>query len=574
MRKATKKSQAKKIPKKKQTAASSRSRLETKVFKRKVVKKKKPLRIRLPKGKSKFTVKITKPRHKDLILVLDFGSQYTQLIARRIRENKVFSKIVPFNINPEKIRKLNPKGLILSGGPLSVYDKNAPLPDPEIFKMGLPILGVCYGLQAIAHMFGGKVQKSKEREFGQAELFVDSNKDLFANMPTNLTCWMSHSDMLTKLPAGFVSIAHTLNAPMAAMANRNKRIFGVQFHPEVVHSQRGTQVLINFVYQICGCLPRWTMDKFINSSMKQVQETVGKKKVVLGLSGGVDSSVTAMLMQKAIGKQLTCIFVDNGLLRKNEVSSVQKTFKGNFKMNLVIVDAAKRFMTRLKGVEDPELKRKIIGEEFIKVFQETARKIKKVEFLAQGTLYPDVIESMSPLGGPSAVIKSHHNVGGLPKSLKFELIEPLRELFKDEVRVIGKHLGLPDSLIHRQPFPGPGLAVRIIGEVTEERAAILREADERVLEEIKKAGLYQEIWQSFAVLLPIKTVGVMGDQRTYENVIAIRCVSSVDGMTADWVKLPYELLGKIANRIINEVSGVNRVVYDVSSKPPSTIEWE
>ena len=540
----------------------------------KVIKKKKPLRLKLPKGKSKFTVKITKPRHKDLMLVLDFGSQYTQLIARRIRENKVFSKIVPYNINPEKIRKLNPKGLILSGGPLSVYDKGAPLPDPEIFKMGLPVLGVCYGMQAISHMFGGKVQKSKEREFGQAELFVDSNKDLFSNMPTNLTCWMSHSDTLTKLPNGFVSIAHTLSAPMAAMANRSKRIFGVQFHPEVIHTQRGTQILVNFVYQICGCLPRWTMDKFINSSVKQIQETVAKKKVVLGLSGGVDSSVTAMLLQKAIGKQLTCIFVDNGLLRKNEVVSVQKTFKGNFRMNLVIVDASKRFLARLKGVEDPEQKRKIIGEEFIKVFQETAKKMKKVDFLAQGTLYPDVIESMSPFGGPSAVIKSHHNVGGLPKNMKFELIEPLRELFKDEVRIIGKHLGLPDAIIQRQPFPGPGLAVRIIGEVTEERANILREADERVMEEIKKAGLYQDIWQSFAVLLPIKTVGVMGDQRTYENVIAIRCVSSVDGMTADWVKLPYELLGKISNRIINEVSGVNRVVYDVSSKPPSTIEWE
>ncbi len=540
----------------------------------KAIKKKKPLRLKMPQGKSKFTVKITKPRYKDLILVLDFGSQYTQLIARRIRENKVFSKIVPYNIDPENIRKLNPKGLILSGGPLSVYDKGAPEPNPEIFKMGLPVLGVCYGMQVISHMFGGKVQKSKEREFGQAELFVDSNKDLFANMPTNLTCWMSHSDSLTKLPQGFAAIAHTLSASMAAIANRNKKIFGVQFHPEVVHTQRGTQVLVNFVYQICGCLPRWTMDKFINFSVKQIQDTVGRKNVVLGLSGGVDSSVTAMLLQKAVGKQLTCIFVDHGLLRKNEVISVQKTFKGNFRMNLVTVDASKRFLARLKGVEDPEQKRKIIGEEFIKVFQETAKKMKKVDFLAQGTLYPDVIESMSPFGGPSAVIKSHHNVGGLPKNMDFELIEPLRELFKDEVRVIGKHLGLPDTMIHRQPFPGPGLAIRIIGEVTEERANILREADERVIEEIKKAGLYHDIWQAFAILLPIKTVGVMGDQRTYENVIAVRCVSSVDGMTADWVKLPYELLGKISNRIINEVPGVNRVVYDVSSKPPSTIEWE
>ncbi|HQO57544.1 MAG TPA: glutamine-hydrolyzing GMP synthase [Candidatus Omnitrophota bacterium] len=540
----------------------------------KAIKKKKTLRLKLPQGKSKFTVKITKPRYKDLILVLDFGSQYTQLIARRIRENKVFSKIVPYNIDPEKIRKYNPKGLILSGGPLSVYDKGAPEPNPDIFKMGLPVLGICYGMQVISHVFGGKVQKSKEREFGQAELFVDSNKDLFANMPTNLTCWMSHSDCLTKLPSGFVSIAHTLNASMAAMANRNKKIFGVQFHPEVIHTQRGTQILVNFVYQICGCLPRWTMDKFINASVKQIQDTVGRKKVVLGLSGGVDSSVTAMLLQKAIGKQLTCIFVDHGLLRKNEVLSVQKTFKGNFRMNLVTVDASKRFLARLKGVEDPEQKRKIIGDEFIKVFQETAKKMKKVDFLAQGTLYPDVIESISPLGGPSSVIKSHHNVGGLPKNMDFELIEPLRELFKDEVRVIGKHLGLPENIIHRQPFPGPGLAIRILGEVSEARANILREADERVIEEIKKAGLYHDVWQAFAILLPIKTVGVMGDQRTYENVIAIRCVSSVDGMTADWVKLPYDLLGKISNRIINEVPGVNRVVYDISSKPPSTIEWE
>lgn len=538
------------------------------------VKKKKPLKLKLPRSRAKFTVKITKQRHKDLILILDFGSQYTQLIARRIRENKVYSKIVPYTITPEQILKHNPKGLILSGGPLSVYDKDAPLPNAEIFKMGLPVLGICYGMQAICTMFGGHVQKSKEREFGQSELFIDSNRDLFSSMPSNLTCWMSHSDALTKMPAGFVGIAHTLNAPIAAIANYNKKIYGVQFHPEVVHTQRGPQILVNFVYQICGCLPRWTMDKFITASIKQIQETVGLKRVVLGLSGGVDSSVTAMLLQKAIGKQLTCIFVDNGLLRKNEAVAVQKMFKGNFKMNLVCIDAAKRFLARLKGVEDPEKKRKIIGEEFVKVFQEAANKIKSVGFLAQGTLYPDVIESVSPLGGPSATIKSHHNVGGLPKSMKLELVEPLRELFKDEVRVIGKHLGLPENLINRQPFPGPGLAVRIIGEVTAERTAILAEADERVMEEIKKAGLYNQIWQSFAVLLPIKTVGVMGDQRTYENVVAIRCVSSQDGMTADWVKVPYEVLGKIANRIINEVTGVNRVVYDVSSKPPATIEWE
>lgn len=514
------------------------------------------------------------PRYKEVVLVLDFGSQYTQLIARRVRESKVFSKIVPYNITPEQVTEIGAKGLIFSGGPMSVYDKGAPLPNKGLFKLGIPILGICYGMQALTEIYGGKVDKSKEREFGSAELFVDSNRDLFVNLPTNLTCWMSHGDSIKKLPEGFVAIAHTLNAPIAAIANRAKKIYGVQFHPEVAHTQRGGQILVNFLFQICGCLPRWTMDKFIHSTIKNMKEVVARKKVVLGLSGGVDSSVTAMLIQQSLGKQLHCIFVDNGLLRKNEVASVERTFKGNFKMNLTVVDAQKRFLTRLKGVEDPEEKRKIIGDEFIKVFQDTAKKIKNVDFLAQGTLYPDVIESFSPIGGPSAVIKSHHNVGGLPKNMKFKLVEPLRELFKDEVRQIGKSLGLPEAVLKRQPFPGPGLAIRVIGEVTEERLNILREADEIVLDEIKKANLYHEVWQSFAVLLPIKTVGVMGDQRTYENVIAIRCVSSVDGMTADWVKLPYELLGKMANRIINQVRGVNRVVYDVSSKPPATIEWE
>lgn len=520
------------------------------------------------------TPKIKVVRTKEVILVLDFGSQYTQLIARRIRENKVFSRIVPFNISTKEIQEINPKGLIFSGGPMSVYDKNAPLPDKDIFKLGIPILGICYGMQAITHMMGGKVDKSKEREFGSAELFVDSNKDLFLNLPTNLTCWMSHGDSIKKLPQGFSNIAHTLNAPVAAVANRTKKIFGVQFHPEVAHTQRGSQIIVNFLFHICGCLPRWTMDKFINSTTKLIQETVGNKKVVLGLSGGVDSSVTAMLIHKAIGKGLHCILVDNGLLRKNEVGAVERTFKEHFKVNLNCVNAQKRFLIRLKGIVDPEQKRKVIGDEFIKVFQDAAKRIKHAEFLGQGTLYPDVIESFSPIGGPSAVIKSHHNVGGLPKVMKFKLIEPLRDLFKDEVRVIGKHLGLPENMLKRQPFPGPGLGIRIIGEVTQERLDMLREADERVLDEIKKAGLYNDIWQSFAVLLPIKTVGVMGDQRTYENVIAIRCVSSVDGMTADWFKLPHEILGKIANRIINEVVGVNRVVYDISSKPPATIEWE
>jgi GMP synthase (glutamine-hydrolysing) len=520
------------------------------------------------------SIKVSKIRNKDVIVVLDFGSQYTQLIARRIRENKVYSRIVPYNITSEKIQEMKPKGIIFSGGPMSVYDKGAPMPSKDLYKLGIPILGVCYGMQVINHQFGGKVQGSNEREFGRSELFIDSNKDIFANMPSNLTCWMSHSDEIKALPQGFVKLAHTLNSSIASFANRSKKIFGVQFHPEVIHTQRGTQVLTNFMFSLCGCLPRWTMDKFISSAVLQIKEKVGNQKVVLGLSGGVDSSVAAILIHKAIGKKLYCIFVDNGLLRKNEALSVQKTFQGNFKINMICVNAEKGFLGRLKDVEDPEQKRKIIGDEFIKVFLTQAKKITNVQFLAQGTLYPDVIESFSPIGGPSEVIKSHHNVGGLPKNLKLELIEPFRELFKDEVRAIGKRLDLPESILKRQPFPGPGLAIRIIGAVTKERLEILREADERVLDEIKKAGLYQEVWQSFAILLPIKTVGVMGDQRTYENVIALRCVSSVDGMTADWVPLAPELLGKIANRIINEVHGVNRVVYDISSKPPATIEWE
>ncbi|MEW5895229.1 MAG: glutamine-hydrolyzing GMP synthase [Candidatus Omnitrophota bacterium] len=531
-------------------------------------------KLRAPKGRLKFSIKVTKQRHKDLILILDFGSQYTQLIARRIRENKVFCRIVPFNINPEEILKQNPKGLILSGGPMSVYDEGAPLPNEKIFEMGIPILGICYGMQSIVHMHGGKINRSKQREYGRAELFIDRNRDLFVNLPTNLTCWMSHGDETIVLPKGFNVLAHTLNAPIAAISHPVKKIFGVQFHPEVVHTQKGEHILTNFVYQICGCFPRWTMEKFVTTSLKQIKETVGKKKVVLGLSGGVDSSVAATLINSAIGRQLNCIFVDNGLLRNNEVKTVERTFRGNLKMNLTVIDASKQFLKRLEGVVDPEEKRKIIGDEFVKVFQDAAKKIKDAAFLAQGTLYPDVIESVSPFGGPSATIKSHHNVGGLPKNMHLQLLEPLRELFKDEVRQIGRHLGLPDTVVKRQPFPGPGLAVRILGEVTEERLTILREADERVLEEIKKAGLYGEVWQSFAVLLPVKTVGVMGDQRTYDNVIAIRCVTSTDGMTADWVPLEHDLLARISNRIINEVVGVNRVVYDISSKPPATIEWE
>ncbi len=530
--------------------------------------------IKLRSAAKIVPMEVRKQRNRDIILILDFGSQYTQLIARRVRESKVFSQIVPYNISVEKIKEIYPKGIILSGGPLSVYEKNAPLPNPEIFKLGIPILGVCYGMQVVTHMLGGKVGKAKDREYGKAELFIDSNKDLFTNLSTNLTCWMSHGDEILTPPPGFIKIAHTLNAANAAIGNRAKKIFGVQFHPEVVHTHRGLQIIQNFAYTICGCLPRWTMDRFITASVKQIQELVGKKKVVLGLSGGVDSAVAAVLLQKAIGPRLYCIFVDNGLLRHNESSSVVRTFKGHFKMNLTVIEAQKRFVDRLKGIEDPEEKRKIIGDEFVRVFQDAAKKIKGAEFLGQGTLYPDVIESVSAHGGPTAVIKSHHNVGGLPKDMKFKLVEPLRELFKDEVRLIGKNLQMPEGVLKRQPFPGPGLAIRVIGEVTPERLEILREADERVMDEIKKANLYNDIWQAFAVLLPIKTVGVMGDQRTYENVIAVRAVTSVDGMTADWAQVPYEVLGKISNRIINEVKGVNRVVYDISSKPPATIEWE
>jgi len=513
-------------------------------------------------------------KQKDIILILDFGSQYTQLIARRIRENHVFSRIVPYNITASQIKSISPKGIILSGGPQSVYEKNSPFPDPAIFKLGIPILGICYGMQVIVKFFNGKVKQAKQREYGKTEVFVDDIQDIFYQFPGNFTCWMSHGDYISKVPQNFKVTAHTLNNIIAGISLPSKKIYAVQFHPEVSHTTRGNQIIANFLFRICGCYPSWTMQSFIKESIEYIKKTVGNKRVILGLSGGIDSSVCAVLVHKAVKKNLRCIFIDNGLLRKDEAKQVRNIFTKNFKIDLRYVDKSKVFLKKLKGITDPEEKRKIIGEEFIKAFEEEAKKFKGVEFLAQGTLYPDVIESKSPTGAPSSCIKSHHNVGGLPLHMKLKLIEPLRELFKDEVREIAQQLNFPKEIIWRQPFPGPGLAIRIIGEVTEERLKILREADRCLIEEIKNANLYEQMWQSFAILLPIKTVGVMGDKRTYEYVVAIRCVESKDGMTADWAKLPYDLLQKISNRIISEVKGVNRVVYDISTKPPATIEWE
>ncbi len=512
--------------------------------------------------------------HSERILILDFGSQYTQLIARRVREARVYCEIFPFNAGLEKVKAFRPKGLILSGGPSSVYDVGAPLVDKAYLELGVPVLGICYGMQLMTHIEGGVVARSQKREYGRAELTIHENEGLFSGIgeAEKTYVWMSHGDRIEKMPAGFSAIAHTDNSPTAAMADEKRKFYGVQFHPEVVHTPQGVQILRNFVYGICKCEPSWTMASFVDYSVNEIRKTVAHKQAVCGLSGGVDSSVAAVLVHKAIGKQLTCIFVNNGVLRKDEAEKVQQSFK-NMGLNLKYVDASEEFLVKLKGVEDPEKKRKIIGNTFIEVFEREAHAVGGAEFLVQGTLYPDVIESVS-FKGPSAVIKSHHNVGGLPEKMKLKLVEPLRELFKDEVRAIGREMKMPDEIIDRQPFPGPGLAIRILGVITEPRLRILREADAIVIDEIKKAGLYKQIWQSFAVLLPIKTVGVMGDERTYENVVAIRAVTSQDGMTADWAKIPYELLGTMSNRIINEVKGVNRVCFDISSKPPSTIEWE
>ncbi len=512
------------------------------------------------------------------ILILDFGSQYTMLIARRVRELKVYSEIHPFNVGIDAIRSFDPSGIILSGGPSSVYEEGAPRIPRELLSLGVPVLGICYGMQLIADLLGGEVGRSEDREYGIARIRGQWGSPLFLGIEEfrrdmEIPVWMSHGDRIDRLPDGFSSIASSNSTPVAAMANREGTIFGVQFHPEVAHTPRGKEMLSNFLFRVCGLSPSWTMHSFAETGIRRVREKVGGGKVILGLSGGVDSSVAAVLLHRAIGDRLTCIFVNNGLLREEEAEEVVRTFRDSIGLRLEYVDAEDRFLSALEGVEDPERKRKVIGELFVRVFEEAARKIPGAEFLGQGTLYPDVIESVS-FKGPSAVIKSHHNVGGLPEKMKLKLIEPLRELFKDEVRALGRELGLPSAILDRQPFPGPGLAVRIIGAVTRERLGILRDADEIVLEEIRKAGLYESIWQSFAVLLPVKTVGVMGDFRTYENVAAVRAVHSQDGMTADWVRLPYDVLETISSRIINEVKGINRVVYDVSSKPPGTIEWE
>src|SRR5256886_3221492 len=524
------------------------------------------------------------PKHSK-ILILDFGSQYTQVIARRVRELQVYSEVVPFDLPATEIKKLNPNGIVLSGGPASVYDKGAPQIDAEIFSLGIPVLGICYGLMQMAHHLGGKVVFSGRREYGAGMLHITNGSELVDGLGNQLDVCNSHGDEVTALPKGFCTAARTEGCDFAAVEDRQRKLYGLQFHPEVAHTPRGKEILKNFVYHICRCAMDWTMGSFIEEACARVRQQVGDAKVVLGLSGGVDSSVTAALLHKAIGDQLTCIFVNNGLLRAREEEIVQRVFGENFHVQLKYVDASERFLSKLRGVTDPEQKRKIIGNEFIRVFEDAIVNLAKTDhgspitdhkfrFLAQGTLYPDVIESVSIEGNPAQVIKTHHNVGGLPEKMHFELVEPVRQLFKDEVRQAGLQLGLPQEIGDPQPFPGPGLAVRILGEVTTERLSILREADTIVQSEMEASDWYYKVWQSFAVLLPVQSVGVMGDQRTYENTVVLRIVESQDGMTADWVRLPYELLARISSHISNEVKRVNRVCYDISSKPPSTIEWE
>jgi GMP synthase (glutamine-hydrolysing) len=513
---------------------------------------------------------------KDLVLILDFGSQTTQLIARRIRESKVYCEIHPCTLPFEEIRAKAPRAIVLSGGPSSVYEEGAPHLDKRVIELGVPILGICYGMQILVHVLGGKVDPAQKREFGLAKVTVDRPEGLFHRMAKGepIDVWMSHGDRVISLPPGFETIGTSENTPFCAVANPARKMWGVQFHPEVVHTPRGSDMLASFLFDGAGLAPTWTPGSFTDDAIQAVRDRVGpNERAICGLSGGVDSSVAAILCQKAIGDRLTCIFVDNGVLRQGEFEQVVNTFEETFHLNLIAVDAKERFLTALRGVSDPEQKRKIIGKVFIDVFDEEAHKVDNAAYLVQGTLYPDVIESVS-FKGPSAVIKSHHNVGGLPERMKLKLIEPLRELFKDEVRACGEALGMPKDILHRQPFPGPGLAIRCLGEVTPERLAVLRAADHIVSEEIRGAGLYDQVWQSFCVLLPVRSVGVMGDLRTYEETCAIRAVRSLDGMTADWAPLPYEVLGRMSNRIINEVRGINRVVYDISSKPPATIEWE
>ena len=510
----------------------------------------------------------------DRILILDYGSQFTQLIARRIREQRVYCEIQPGTMGAEQVAAWNPKGIVLSGGPNSVYDRDVPLPDPGIFDLGIPVLAVCYGMQAVAHLQGGKVIHGI-REYGRAELRVIEDDPLFTGFHKDepITVWASHGDHVDEAPPGFTTIAITETLRVAAFRSNSQPIIGVQFHPEVAHTPRGDEIYSNFLFGICHCEPSWTAGSFINDSITRIRQQVGAGQVICGLSGGVDSSVAAALVHRAVGDQLTCIFVDHGLLRENERENVERTFRQHLGIRLIVIDAAQQFLQKLGNIEDPEEKRRRIGETFIRVFEHAAQQAQGARFLVQGTLYPDVIESVS-VKGPSATIKTHHNVGGLPKDMKFELVEPLRELFKDEVRNVGRELGLPEEMVGRHPFPGPGLAIRVLGDVNEDRLRVLRKADAIYLEEIRAAGLYDDIWQAFAVLLPVRSVGVMGDLRTYENVVALRAVTSRDGMTADWYPFPHDVLARVSSRIINEVRGVNRVCYDVSSKPPATIEWE